>query len=43
MHKRFYDIHFHAMNFSHPNFLAFIKCFEEPFFSNTDRFLKATA
>lgn len=41
MQRRFYDIHCHAMNLSHPNFLAFIKCFEKPFFDNTDKFLKS--
>lgn len=40
MKKYFYDIHSHAMNMSHPNFLAFGKQFENMVFNNVDRFLK---
>ncbi|MDQ2086866.1 amidohydrolase family protein [Herbivorax sp. ANBcel31] len=41
MKKYFYDIHCHAMNMSHPNFLAFIKRFEDMVFKDTDKFLKS--
>ncbi|TYQ16187.1 UNVERIFIED_CONTAM: putative metal-dependent hydrolase of the TIM-barrel fold [Acetivibrio alkalicellulosi] len=40
MKRYFYDIHCHAMNMSHPNFLAFLKMFEEMLFKDTDKFLK---
>lgn len=40
MKKYFYDIHCHAMNMSHPNFLAFMKRFEDSFFDDVDKLLK---
>ena len=40
MTKYFYDIHCHAMNMSHPNFLAIAKRFENSLFSDIDSFLK---
>ena len=38
--KYFYDIHCHAMNMSHPNFLAFLKRLEEILYTDADKFLK---
>ena len=40
MKKYFYDIHCHAMNMSHPNFLAFTKRFETGLYKGADKFLK---
>ena len=40
MKKYFYDVHCHAMNMSHPNFLAFLKRLEDILYTDTDKFLK---
>lgn len=40
MNRKFYDIHCHAMNLSHPNLLAFLKRYEEPLFKSVDKQLK---
>jgi hypothetical protein len=40
MGKYFFDVHCHAINMSHPNFLAFLKRFEYPIFQDAEKFLK---